>query len=359
MSPQKVLVINTLGLNYEGITTVLFNYLSNMNRDNLTIDFITYDGMNPELKKSFEKIGSIIVVPRRKTKIVEYIITLYHILGNGYNVVHINGNSGTMVIESLLSKSRGIKNVIVHCHSNACSYPLLNNILVPFMKAMSDKYVACSQNAGNWLFHKSDFFVLNNAINLKHYKYNSDVRKKYRSILGIDNDFVIGHVGNFYEQKNHAFLLDVFSEVYSIRTNQKLLLVGDGPELDKIKEKTISLGLEDAVIFAGRRNDVECLYQAMDIFCFPSKREGFGMVTLEAQAADLPLLVSDGVPMAAKCSDKMYYKPLSDGPISWARMLIEIENLCSYRDGNSVSDISLSGFDIKTEAEKLKQLYLH
>ena len=113
MITQRILIINTLGLNYEGITSVLYNYISNMNRKYISFDFISFDSMDLELKEKFKKLGSVIIVPNRKHSTVTYIRSLYRILGKGYDVVHINGNSGTMVIESLLSKICGVKKVKV------------------------------------------------------------------------------------------------------------------------------------------------------------------------------------------------------------------------------------------------------
>jgi len=355
---QRILIINTLGLNYEGITSVLYNYISNMNRKYISFDFISFDSMDLELKEKFKKLGSVIIVPNRKHSTVTYIRSLYRILGKGYDVVHINGNSGTMVIESLLSKICGVKKVIVHCHSKSCNYPALNKILVPIMKSTSNLNIACSDVSGKWLYGKGNFLILKNAINLKYYQYNKDIRNAYRKKLSINQEIVIGHVGNFYEQKNHTFLLDVFAELCKLGSNFKLLLVGDGPYIDRIKEKAISLELENKVVFTGRRNDTNCLYQVMDIFCFPSKKEGFGMVTLEAQASDLPLLVSYGVSEEAKCSDYMFYKSLKDGAKDWAHKLLEIAEMKYIRLEKNIPQIRRSGYDIEVESEKLRQIYL-
>lgn len=357
MTLRRVLVINTLGLNYEGITSVLFNYISTMKRDGFLFDFITFDGMNPDLRRHFERLGSMITVPKRKAHATAYMKRLFHILGKGYDVVHINGNSGTMMMESVLAKICGVHKVIVHCHSKSCSHPWLNNLLVPIMKITSDHYVACSEASGKWLYGKSPFIVLNNAVHLQNYQYNENIRKIYRREMGLGDDFVIGHVGNFYEQKNHSFLLDVFAGVCHLRPKHRLLLVGDGPALDQIKVKTASLGLEEKVVFAGRRSDVNCLYQAMDLFCFPSKMEGFGLAALEAQAAGLPLLVSDGVSREVKCSDNMYYKSLRDGAESWAERIVQIEDMEIVRREEVVPEIRKAGFDIGLEAERLRELY--
>ena len=65
----------------------------------------------------------------------------------------------------------------------------------------------------------------------------------------LDGYFVMGHIGRFMMQKNHNFLIDVFSEVIKKRKNSKLLLIGDGPLKEEIMKKVSKLGLRKDVIF--------------------------------------------------------------------------------------------------------------
>ena len=118
------------------------------------------------------------------------------------------------------------------------------------------------------------------------------------------------------------------------------------------------LCLQDAVIFAGRRNDVAGIYSAMDLFMLPSCWEGLPLVLVEAQVNGLPVLVSDVVTKAAKCTDRIFYKSLEDGAQSWAESLRELQKGSFDRSVDSRPAIAAKGFDIRAEAEKLKNLYL-
>lgn len=60
----------------------------------------------------------------------------------------------------------------------------------------------------------SKFCVIHNAVDREKYKYSVQKREEIRGSMGITDQFVIGHVGNFCYQKNHYFLLDVFEEVH-------------------------------------------------------------------------------------------------------------------------------------------------
>jgi glycosyltransferase involved in cell wall biosynthesis len=361
MDNVRVLVINTLGLHFEGITSVIYSYINAMNRDGLDISFIAFDDIDEELNSKFSKLGTIYFVEERKKNLKQYIKDLNHVLSNGFDVVHIHGNSATMAIEARIAKKHGVKKVIAHCHNSTCSHPKLfgpKSILGKIMYKYTDKKIACSSLAGEWLFGK-DFTVLNNAIDLKKFSYNIETRNELRNEFNIANDdIVIGHVGLFSEQKNHSFLIDVFNAFYNLNKRAKLLLLSDGPRFEDIKEKVNLLGLSENVIFAGRRSDVNRIYNAMDIFVFPSKWEGLGIVNIEAQANGLPILASTDVPEIAKCTDLMSFKPLSDGSEMWAQEIEKILNLDLEREKDYTEEIVFCGYDIRTEADKLREIYL-
>ncbi len=169
---------------------------------------------------------------------------------------------------------------------------------------------------------------------------------------------MIGHIGHFTEPKNHFFLIDVFAQFHKLEPASKLLLISDGPRFQQVKEQVARLGLEDAVIFAGRRSDVAGIYSAMDLFILPSCWEGLPLVLVEAQMNGLPLLVSDVVTKVAKCTDLLQYKPLEDGARSWAETLRQMLKTPGDRRADYRPVIAEKGFDIHAEAAKLRELYL-
>ncbi len=136
---------------------------------------------------------------------------------------------------------------------------------------------------------------------------------------------MVGHVGRFCFQKNHEFLIDIFAEVFKRRKDAVLLLVGDGPLMESAREKARRMGLVGAVRFLGVRDDVDRLYQAMDVFVLPSRYEGLGIVNIEAQVAGLPCVVSDRVPEEARVTENLQFLPLNDGVKAWAERMLGIE----------------------------------
>lgn len=137
-----------------------------------------------------------------------------------------------------------------------------------------------------------------------------------RAELGIPaSKRVIGHVGNFNQQKNHVFLVNIFKEILK-QEDSLLLLVGTGALEPVIKEKVRDEGLSDKVIFLGLRDDVYDWMQAMDCFIFPSKWEGFGTVLIEAQASGLPVLSADTAPDSVKINSSFIFMSLDSSLVS-------------------------------------------
>jgi len=356
---KKILIVPTLGLDLEGITSVIYNYTKAMDRSGLQISFLTYGDLKPSVRQRFEPLGEILFVSDRKQSTGAYLKDLAALLKErSFDTVHINGNSGTMFLEVFIARLCGVKNIIVHAHSTRTDHPLVNAVLKHPMIWLSRTVIACSEATGKWLYGRYPYTLLNNAIELSNFRYREDLRRQYREEFGVGEEFLIGHVGHFTEPKNHFFLIDIFARFHSLEPASKLLLISDGPRFAQVQEKVRQLGLEDAVIFAGRRSDVAGIYSAMDLFILPSCWEGLPLVLVEAQVNGLPVLVSNVVTGAAKCTDRIFYKPLEDGAQSWAEQLRELQKRDVDRSVDSVPDIAAKGFDIHKEAEKLRKLYL-
>ncbi len=102
-------------------------------------------------------------------------------------------------------------------------------------------------------------------------------------------------VARQYRRKNTASLLRAFGQVRASRPGVRLRIVGEGPELGRLRALASRLGLVDSVRFVGSVDGVEALqreYALADVFCLPSLQEGFGIVFLEAMAAGLPIVAA-------------------------------------------------------------------
>jgi glycosyltransferase involved in cell wall biosynthesis len=332
-----------------------------MDHEGLQFDFLSPNPVPTELKEKFSLIGKVIEVPNRKKRLLDYCMSLSKLLKrNKYDVVHIHGNSGTMCIESVIAKKQNVNRVIVHCHNTVCNHPFFNKLMRPIMLSKADCLLSCSQDAGKWLYGKSGYHVLNNAIDTEKFRFNGKTRMRIREELKINDEFVLGHVGHFTEQKNHTFLLDLFAEIVKEIPNTKLLLVGDGPELENISKKVSSLGLQKTVIFAGKTENPENMYFAMDMFLFPSKWEGLGLVLIEAQASGLQCITSNNVPREGNITGNVNF--INYNYIEkWKNYIINYVN--SEKEHRSITSdknivkIRQYNYDIRAESYKLKKIY--
>ena len=201
------------------------------------------------------------------------------------------------------------------------------------------------------LFHLDNTLVMRNGIDLDSYK--NQPRTKLRKHWGIDeNCFVLGHVGRFNKVKNHTKIIEVFSALKKMQPSAKLLLVGDGEDMDKIKNQAAEMHLKEDVIFTGARNDVPAMMSMMDCFIFPSLFEGLGIVLLEAQAAGLRCVVSDTVPEETTVTEKVVRLSLQDSATHWAKAVLGVGNL-SYAKAKE----SLASYDINNIIKTLKHYY--
>lgn len=276
-------------------------------------------------------------------------------VSGGRAIVHSHNDLSPLLFFAA-KKKYGINAKLYHVHKTkrgSSIYWKISNLL---SIAMANKLLACSKAAGEAIFGNHSFTIINNGIAVDKYLFSEEKRCKLRKELKLEGKFVLGHVGRLAHAKNHDFLLDIFHVVYEKNPNAVLLLVGDGELKQKLQQKARTLRIEDAVIFAGARSDVPDLLSAMDVFVFPSYREGLGIVAIESQASGLKTICADTIPIEAKITDLFEYMFLNQSAEEWASCILK------YKDGYERKDMSQevrdAGYDIRQSAKQLEQIYL-
>ena len=348
-----------------GVEAVVMNYYRNIDRNKIQFDFICDEDSTNIPYDEIEKLGGKVILIPPYQKLISYHKKLKKILKDGnYKIVHSHIN--TLSVFSLFAaKCAGVPVRIAHSHSTTNKKEkkknLLKQVLRPFSKVFATDYMCCSELAGRWLFgdeeyDKGNVYLLNNAIDLEKFKYDENVRKEKRKELNIDDGIlVIGHVGRFVEQKNHRFLIDIFSEVHKKKNKAVLLLAGQGPLMDEIREKVRYLKLDSSVVFLKQRNDINELYQAFDVFCLPSLYEGLPVVGVEAQATGLLCFFSDDMTKETKVLESTKFLPLKQNANEWADKILE--SIDEYKRHNTMKEITDNNFDIRIEAGRLNEKY--
>ena len=359
---MKVLIINTVRFRLNGITSVIMNYYRNMDKRDVQTDFVVVNEISQEYCRELEADGCHIHLLPRKKNPLAYMLGLFRIMRrNRYDIVHIHGNSAMMLFDVLPARLAGVPVRIVHSHNTTCSHMKLHKLLLPWFRKCYTHGFACGQEAGKWLFGQESFVELKNGINLRAYRYDESVRKDFREKIHAGEKIVLGHVGNFIEQKNHSFLLDWYAKLAGDNDNYLLLLISDGALLEPMKQKAEQLNLQDKVLFLGKTTEVPGYLQAMDAFVLPSLHEGLPVVLIEAQAAGLPCYVSDRVTPQADLTHSLTFLPIDDASV-WSQRLAEETQRWKNSDRNrNCADwqqmIAAEGYDVTQNAGRLMQLY--
>jgi len=135
----------------------------------------------------------------------------------------------------------------------------------------------------------SRLHVVKNGIDLSRFGPDESARAELRAELGIPAEaFVVGTVGRLFTEKGHAYLVRSLEPVLGRAVH--LIIAGDGPERDNLRNQVAGLAHPEAVHLTGNRRDVPRLLAALDVFALTSVREGLPLVIPEAMAAGLPVV---------------------------------------------------------------------
>ena len=356
--------------NLGGIETYLIEQFRHLDKSTIDYDFVNITGeysicYEDEILASGSKIFK--VVSRHKNPLLHYWQWFNILLQNKgvYDVIVLNTNSLEYVFPLVLGKVFGIPVRVIHSHNSGFENKqgLARRLLVGMNKKLlawsANLRFACSQFAGKWMFQDNPYHVIYNAIDIHKYDANSIDREETRKALGLHTELTLLHVGRFSYQKNHSFLLDIFKEVHAIQPNSVLLLVGDTTEesefLTEVKRKIKDYGLENSVRLLGRRDDVNKIMQAADVLVMPSFFEGLTVVGIEAQASDLPLLLSDTVTKELGLLPSTQFISLEAGPTVWAEAVL---NSKQHNRQSRYEELKAAGYDIENETERVEKLLL-
>ncbi len=274
---------------------------------------------------------------------------------NSYRIIHSHVDQTSGLIAEVVKKhSNAI--CVTHSHSvdnyNHFFVKLYKKWLQIKLNKYADIRLACSEEAGKWLYGNNEFTVIKNAIDIKKFSYNEKIRREIRKKLNIkDNELIIGHIGRFEKVKNHEFLIDIFKQYNLINSNSRLMLIGEGSLKNTIKCYAKKQKLESKILFLGVKEDVNIYYNAMDLFLFPSIKEGLGIVLIEAQANGLYVVTSKGVPKESAVTNNIEFIDLKERK-KWIEAITKFDN----KNNNRFIGID-SEYNINNTTNKIVKIY--
>ena len=346
-----------------GVESVVMNYYRYIDKNLFQFDFIAPENSTFPNKEEIEMLGGRIFSVPKFSHPFSYIKAVRKIFReNHYKIVHCHMNTmGIFAMYAAYKENIPIR--ILHNHSmvnhlfsrSEFKRNILKYILRLFCKIYPNHFCACSKVAGDWMYGKNfNYTIFNNGIDVDKFQFNQVIRNSVRYNLGIQDKLVVGHVGRFSPQKNHDFLLDIFINMLKLNKECVLLLIGEGELLGQVKQKVKQLNLVDKVIFLGKQNDTSKYYQAMDVFCLPSRYEGLPVVAVEAQCSGLPCLFSTYVSKESKILESTEFLSYNDPLDKWAFSLIKLAKKQRF-DGSE--QVRKCNFDMNEEAKKLEVYY--
>ncbi|MGL4383290.1 MAG: glycosyltransferase [Bacilli bacterium] len=351
-------ILSTMQLG--GIESFLMNIIRNNSDSEIVNEILIFDKEHCYYEDEISSLGVKLI---RSKSILEGHYSAFKQLkkffkNNHFDVVHLHCSALPYYYCLKFAKKQGVMIRILHSHTSVSPVGNYYKFLHKFIDITKNSYIthkiACSNNAGKRMFKDDDFTIIKNGIDLNQYKKSIAKKKSIKEKLKLNQSTIIGHVGRLTEAKNHRFLLKIYEQYYAYDKDTLLLIVGDGELKNDIISQINKLNISGNVLMVGNTNHVEDYLQVMDLFVFPSIFEGLPLSLIEAQALELPIIVSDVIAKEVDVTESITFLSLSIPSSEWVKnMQLRLQN-DSIID---VSKISAAGFDINNVIDVLNKIY--
>lgn len=366
---KKRILLVTSRLDDGGAEKWMVDTLSYMDRTDMQFDYYLFENIKKDtFQIRYQKMG--VEIHERNLHLMkiptamalrtdlERFIDKY----GPYAAIHVNGTP--LVYQMAAMQAAQKKNIpvrIVHSHSSEASD--LHGVKKAVRKIMRKNVYknatvigACSTLAGKKKYGEKvqsskKFVILRNGIDTQKFRYSPQEREAIRKQLKLQNEFTLLHIGRLAKEKNHMFLVEIFSKILCMEPNAHLILVGSGEDEKAVLKKGKELKILDKIIHIPRTSEAQKYYQAADVFVLPSFFEGFGTVLIEAQAAGLPCFASDVVPSEADITNTICFLPLTQTAEEWANEILQAQG-AKRSDGSEL--VRTAGYDIYNTAREFK-----
>lgn len=357
----------TFGLG--GIETFIVNVLRNINLEKYKITIVTISKTTSQFDTELEHLG-VEIIELVDSKIYNPLLRYPKGLkafsnfldSNKYRIIHFHVSHALDCMFVELAKLKGIPYRIAHCHNSEVNqlYKRIGHEIfkVLLKKAPTHRY-ACSEAAYLWLFSniKTDTIsdcVLKNGVAVKRFNFDQEKRNIVRSKLGMNDKFILLHIGRFNLQKNHRFLINLFGEYKKSDTDACLVLVGEGELVDDTKKLVAELGIEASVLFYGTTEKVEELLMASDVFVLPSIYEGLPVTGIEAQAAGISCIFSKTITRELKICPNISFCSINSTK-EWIEELFKAKKESEHIQSKGY--LEAAGYNVLATVGKIEELY--
>lgn len=369
---RKVFLLNH-GLANGGTDTFCMNILKHIDRNKFNISMVL--AVDPGSKPQFHEDEVLQMgIPLYKTsdlngvkKVFRHVFRLYKLLRQEKpDVFHANMDlfNGLNMFVAWLA---GVPVRICHSHNSQSQYEansgrhavvnIYRAIMRKFLWCFSTVRCGCSEMAMDYLYEEkwkmdSSSYVIHNGIDLTAFSQVVDVADG-KSIYVRDGIHYLITVGRLAQQKNPLFLVNVMKDLCTQRDDVELLWIGTGEMETEVRRKIADCGLAPKIHLLGARKDVNQILKCADVFVFPSLFEGLGIVLIEAQAAGLPCVVSDKVPLAADMGTCVFLD-IENNTSEWSAVIIDI---IDGKFSKKILPEKIQQYDVSFMLNQLENLY--
>lgn len=343
-------------LNYcGGAEAYVTNYCFNLDNLEIQIDYIIHGTPQSSnyIQEALNKGSKVFIMPSFSIKNIPQIKKefLEIIQNNHYDIIHSHQANSAFLYFKLCKKY--ISHRIIHSHqskaADSFTHAIRNKPLLYIGTKLSTNYMACSKKAGDYLFKKKPFKILNNAIYSDKFQFNLNYRNEIRNKFSISDDtLLIGHIGRFCNQKNQSFLISLLPNLLKKNKKIKLIFIGVGEKLDECKNLVKKLNIEENVIFAGASKEAYKFYSAFDILVLPSRYEGIPTVGIEATYSSLNVITTTNVTRELNFNNNVSFLSLHDSHEFWCNEIIN-----RIKDPKDRIKVDNFDYDIKHQAKKI------
>lgn len=352
------------GLDRGGAETWLVHVFRHIDRKKYQFDFLVHTDQPCSYDNEVRLLGGRIVSCLSPSDPIRYARNFLRILREigPYDCVHshVHRFSGYVLT---LARLAGVPVRIAHSHLSdreICGRHCYKLAMTNLLRIGATTGLGVSEKAAESLFGQnwqadSRWRVSHLGIDLEPFSRPIDSRAVRAEFAIPERAFVVGHVGRFFPQKNHTFILDIAKHICATNPETIFVLVGDGPLRKATEIKAESLAITQHVRLVGIRKDVVRLMKGlMDVFLLPSRYEGFPLVLMEAQAAGLRCFIADSISKETDiCPELITRLSLGDGPDAWAAALIQARPFAEKR----FQPDAMGEFSIEAAVQRLCSVY--
>lgn len=360
-------VLHVFGkLNRGGAESRVMDLYRNMDRTKVQFDFMQHTTRVCDFQPEIEQLGGKVyhVPPFRFWNYFSYCKAWKEFIKKHPEIRIVHGHmTSTASIYLPIAHKKGVF-TIAHSRNAGVDKGIkgkLTKFLRRNLKEKCDRCFACSKLAGEAVFGKEameqgNVTIIPNAIDAARFTFDPEVRKQKREELHIQpHEFLIGEVGRFDPQKNQKYAVEILAECRKKNFPAKLILIGEGPLMETVRQQVEELRLQEYVIFTGLQKNVMPFYQAMDFFLLPSFYEGLPGVAVEAQASGLRGILSDAITTETAMTTLMEFRSVQEPAKIWADRIMACGH---YERQNTLKEMQEAGFDVKNLAKRLQNFYL-